>query len=205
VETLKQWRHCLEGANYTLLIQCDHNNLEYFQTAKVLSSRQARWSEILLAYDSVIAHLEASKNQAAGPSKRHDYEVGYERPVARQLATIPVEPYDELILAIIVAQASGPLLVEVSAKLVNRSMIPGTDTPKDESPWKGVAGVLAYEEKIDVAATDSIYRKVISLFHYNPESGHFGPFKPPELVSRDFYWPAMDLRVRNYVSVTGVF
>ena len=30
VETLKQWRHYLEGANQKVLIQCDHKNLEYF-------------------------------------------------------------------------------------------------------------------------------------------------------------------------------
>jgi hypothetical protein len=44
VETLRQWRHYLEGANHKILIQCDHKNLEYFQTSKVLSRRQARWA-----------------------------------------------------------------------------------------------------------------------------------------------------------------
>jgi hypothetical protein len=29
VETMKQWRHYLEGANNKVLIQCDHKNLEY--------------------------------------------------------------------------------------------------------------------------------------------------------------------------------
>jgi hypothetical protein len=37
VETQKQWRHYLEGANYKVLIRCDHKNLEYFQASKVLS------------------------------------------------------------------------------------------------------------------------------------------------------------------------
>jgi len=30
VETMKQWRHYLEGANHKVLIQCDQKNLEYF-------------------------------------------------------------------------------------------------------------------------------------------------------------------------------
>jgi len=47
VEILKQWRHYLKGTNYKVLIRCDHMNLEYLQTSKVLSSWQARWSEIL--------------------------------------------------------------------------------------------------------------------------------------------------------------
>jgi len=200
VETLKQWRHYLEGANYKILIRCDHKNLEYFQTSKVLSRRQARWSEILSAYDFVIEHLEGSKNPAHGPSRRPDYEIGYERPVAQLLATVSVEPHDDLMPAIIDAQASNPLAVDVLAKLVEQPMIDGTDTAKEESQWKVVAGVLTYDGRIYVPVVDSLGRKVISLFHDNPESGHFGPLKNTELVSRDSHWPVMDSLVRKYVS-----
>jgi hypothetical protein len=79
-------------------------------------------------------------------------------------------------------------------------MIDGTDTAKEESQWKVVAGVLTYEGRIYVPAIDSLQGKVISLFHDIPESGHFGALKTTELVSRDFYWPVMDTRVRKYVS-----
>jgi len=165
VETLKQWRHYLEGANYKVLIWCDHRNLEYFQTSKVLSRRQARWSEILSAYDFVIEHWEASKNPADGPSRQPDYEIGCERPVARLLATVSVEPYDNLMPAIIAAQVPDSLAVDVFAKRVNRPMIDGTDTAKEESQWQDVAGVLTYEGRIYVPATDSLRGIVISLFH----------------------------------------
>jgi len=200
VETLKQWRHYLEGANHKVLIQCDHKNLEYFQTSKVLSRRQARWSEVLSAYDFVIEHLDGSKNPADGPSRRRDYEIGYKRPVARLLATVSVEPYDDLMPAIITAQASDPLAADVSAMLVDRPMIEGTDTAKEESQWKVVAGVLTYDGRIYVPAVDSLLGKVISLLYDNPESAHFGALKTTELASRDFYWPVMDSRVRKYVS-----
>jgi hypothetical protein len=36
VETLKLWWHYLEGPNYKALIRCDHKNLEYFETSKLL-------------------------------------------------------------------------------------------------------------------------------------------------------------------------
>jgi hypothetical protein len=81
VASMKQWRHL--DARYKILIQCDHKNLEYFQTTKVLSRRQARWAEILSAYDFKIEHLDGTKNPADGPSRRLDYEEGYERPSAR--------------------------------------------------------------------------------------------------------------------------
>jgi hypothetical protein len=115
-------------------------------------------------------------------------------------ATVSVEPYDDRIPASIAAQAFDPLANEVSAKLADRPMIERTDTAKEESQWKVVAGVLAYEERIYVSAVDSLRGQVISLFHDNPESGHFGALKPTELVCRDFYWRVMDSCVSKYVN-----
>jgi len=141
VESLNQWRHYLEGANHKVLIQCDHKNLEYFQTSKVLSRRQARWSEGLLAYDVVLEHLELSKNPANDPTRRPDYEIGYGRAVSWLLGTITVEPYNDLMPASMAAQASDAVAADVSVKLVNGPMMDGTDSARDESQWKVVAGV----------------------------------------------------------------
>jgi len=200
VKTLKQWRHYLEGANRKVSIRCDHKNLEYFQTSKVLSRRQARWSETLLAYDFVIQRLEGTKNPADGPSRRPCHEIGYERPVAQLLATVPVEPYDDLMPAIIAAQASDPLAADVPANVVDRPVPDGTCTAEEESQGKVVTGVLTYEGRIYIPAVESLRGKVISVFHDNPESGHFGALKTTELVSRDFYWPVMDSHESKYVS-----
>jgi len=96
-----------------------------------------------------------------------------------------------------VAQASDPLAVDVLAKLADPPMIDGTDTVNEESQWKVIAGVLTYERRIYIPATDSLHGKVNSLFQDNPESSHFGALKTTELVSRDFYRPAMDMGVRK--------
>jgi len=206
VETMKQWRHYLEGANHKILVQCDHKNLEYFQTSKVLSRRQARWAEILSSYDIVIEHLEGKKNPADGPSRRPDYEIGYERPIARLLATLAatVEPYDDLLPAIKTAQASDSLAADVNRTIVGTPMVGLPDLPRQaedsRKEWKVTAGALTYKGRIYVPADDTLRSQVISLFHDNPESGHFGALKTADLVSRDFYWPAMDATVRKYVA-----
>jgi hypothetical protein len=134
---MKQWRHHLEGARYKILIQCDHKNLEYFQATKVLSRRQARWAEILSAYNFKIEHLDGTKNPADGPFRRPDYERGYERPSARLLATctsttstsyqylfanaVEIEPIDkDLFAEIIEAQKTDKLATELLGKLDRR-------------------------------------------------------------------------------------
>jgi len=213
VETMKQWRHYPQGPNHNVLIQCDHKNLEYCQTSKVFSRRQARWAEILSSYDLVIKHLEANKNPPDGPSRRPDYEIGYERPTAQLLATFAatiLEPYNDLLPAIRTAQATNSLAIDVNKKIVNPPMVgipdlsesSGQDGSTDtgNSQWKVISGALTYKGRIYVLADDALCSQVISLFHDNPESGHFGALRTAELGSRHCHRPAMDATVRKYVA-----
>ena len=207
---MKEWQHYLEGANHNVLIWCDHKNLNYFQTSKVLSWRQARWAEILSSYDFTIEHLEGKNNPADGPSRRPDYEEGNERPTARLLATLvvtTVEPYDNLLLAIKAAQASDSLAIDVKRRIVDTPIVRyphlskagGPDGPTEEQ-WKVISVVLTYEGRIYVPVDASLRNKVIRLFHDNPECGHFGALRTAELVSRDFYWPVLDAAIRKFIA-----
>lgn len=47
-EAFKSWRHYLEGAPKTIDVVTDHKNLVYFSSTKILTRRQARWSEFLV-------------------------------------------------------------------------------------------------------------------------------------------------------------
>jgi hypothetical protein len=173
----------------------------------VLSRRQARWAEILSSYDLVIKHLEGKKNPADGPSRRPDYERGYERPTARLLATLAtntVEPYDDLLQEVKTAQAINALAADVKHRIVGTPIveIPNlqriNELEEDSSnEWKLTTRVLTYEGRIYVPKDDLLLNKVVRLSHDNLEAGHFGALKTTELVSRDFYWPAMDATVRK--------
>jgi len=206
VETLRQWRHYPEGANHMILIPCDHKNLEYFQTSKVLSRRQTRWAEILSSYDLLIRHLEGRKNPADGLSRRPDYEEGYKTPTARLLATLvvtTVEPFSNLQPAIKADQDTDLLVTDMKNKIGYRdlSKTGGQDGSKDKSTGmqlKVSAGALTLEGRKYVP--EALRNQVISLFHYNPESGHFGALRTAELVSRDYYWLGLDTTVRKYVA-----
>lgn len=54
-------------------------------------------------------------------------------------------------------------------------------------------GALTYEERIDVL--ESLRNQLISLFHNNPKSCHFGPLRSAKLVARDCYWVGLDTTV----------
>jgi len=53
-EAFRNWCHYLEGSTSPIDVVTDHKNLEYFSTSKVLSRRQARWSEFLSQFSLVI-------------------------------------------------------------------------------------------------------------------------------------------------------
>ena len=53
-EAFRTWRHYLEGSVTPVDVVMDHKNLEYFSTSKVLTHRQARWSEFLSSCNLVI-------------------------------------------------------------------------------------------------------------------------------------------------------
>ena len=53
-EAFKIWQHYLEGLAYPIDIVTDYKNLEYFSTTKVLTRRQAQWSEYLSQFNLVI-------------------------------------------------------------------------------------------------------------------------------------------------------
>ena len=53
-EVFKCWRHYLEGSPTPGDVITDHKNLEYFSATKLLTWRQARWSEFLSQFNLVI-------------------------------------------------------------------------------------------------------------------------------------------------------
>jgi RNase H-like domain found in reverse transcriptase len=53
-EAFKAWQHYLEGSPSPINVITNHKNLEYFSTTKLLTRRQARWSEYLSQFNLVI-------------------------------------------------------------------------------------------------------------------------------------------------------
>jgi hypothetical protein len=70
------WRHYFIGLPEPFEIRTDHKNLEYWQTARNLTRRQARWSLFLSEFQFVILYQKGSENGRADPlSRRPDMAV----------------------------------------------------------------------------------------------------------------------------------
>jgi hypothetical protein len=76
IHALDSWQHYLIGLSKPFEIQTNHKNLEYWQTARNLTQRQARWSLFLSKFRFVILYQKGSENSRADPlSQRPDIAI----------------------------------------------------------------------------------------------------------------------------------
>ena len=73
MDSFVQWRHFLEGSPYQVIIFNDHKNLSYFQNARVLNRRQARWAQFLTRLDFKIAYRPGKQQGKADALSRRSY------------------------------------------------------------------------------------------------------------------------------------
>lgn len=77
VDAMKAWRHYLEGLQRPFTILSDHQALQYFQTSKTLTRRQARWSEVINHHKYTIKYRSGSKSgKPDALSRRPDFAEG---------------------------------------------------------------------------------------------------------------------------------
>jgi len=76
VNCFQELRHFLMGAPEEIVIFTNYNNLEYFNTTKLLNRRQARWAAILRQFNFKIFYRLGEKNgKADALSRRVDPEL----------------------------------------------------------------------------------------------------------------------------------
>lgn len=70
IAAFRHWRHLLAGAQHQITVFCDHKNLTFFSTRRILKQRHARWAELLSEYDFILKYVPGSDNNAADALSR---------------------------------------------------------------------------------------------------------------------------------------
>ena len=77
VTAMKTWRHYLHGSECVILT--DNHALQYLDTQKELSARQARWTEVMAQFRYTIRYKPGKDNKVADAlSRRADHQAGDE-------------------------------------------------------------------------------------------------------------------------------
>ncbi|THH07173.1 hypothetical protein EW145_g3557 [Phellinidium pouzarii] len=210
IRALEAWRHHLEGATHPFEIWSDHQNLQYFMTAKKLNRRQARWSLFLSRFNFTIIHKPGSSMSKVDLlSRRVDHKEGVEddnkdvillKPelfhinATRQGHVLINGEEQNLLKRIRKSQEWDEPVVKAVEELrkTGRKVIRGEE-------WAEEQGLVLYRGKVYVPRDTQIRREIVKLHHDSTIAGHPGNWKTLELVSRNYWWPGMTKFVQTYV------
>ena len=73
MDSFTQWGHFLEGSSHQVTVFSDHKNFAYFQDARALNRRQARWAHFLTRFDFKITHRPGKHQGKADALSRRSY------------------------------------------------------------------------------------------------------------------------------------
>ena len=180
------------------MVKTDHKNLTYFTTSKVLSRRQARWSEELSQYNFRIEHQKGTDNgQADALSRRPDYAEGMEKPEGQLLK---LQPNGSL-----ARPRKGGRQLLLLAGTLDKTILTGyqEDTMAQElkqskEPYIQITGegYILFYGKLYVPP-----KQVNQILqHQHDEMGHTGYQKTWRRIRTMYYFPNMKTAVREYVN-----
>jgi len=194
----------------------DHKNLEYFSTSKVLTRRQARWSEYLSSFNLII-RFQPGKLGAKPDALTRCWDVypkegdrGFTRvnpqnlqPVfmAEQLtdslrATYLHTPVLRASALMDVKRLHTDILANLPTNPIAKAHLSDTSNPRwltDET------GYLCLNGRMYVPETDDLRLRVLRYKHDHPLSGHFGQNRTLELIHREYTWPGIRTYIKDYV------
>ena len=222
VDCFKRWRRYLEGANHQVQVISDHQNLELFQTTKVLNRRQARRAQELTGYDFKIFFCPGKHNGKADYLlRRPEYrlEKGGDRKPEMILKSdniseestdyiIPLAHKDR-ICAIPPIQWRKEFLEEVRSAAhsdgqYNSGLRSLSANPSDSDYIKPSehltvenGDILHYRGRLYIPKP--MINTILESEHDSKVAGHFGQDKTIKLIRRNFWWPGMDSDIEKYI------
>ena len=198
----------------------DHQNLELFQTTKVLNRRQARWAQELAGYDFRIFFRPGRQNVKADYLSRrpeHRLEKGGDRKPETILKPENITPYDEhtthlvsgaRVCSLPPIQWNEEFLEEVrkaasldeqyQSGLRSLSADPGSSDYIQPSEHLTMENdILHYKARLYIPR--QLVPSILQSEHDSQIAGHFGMDKTTELIRRNFWWPSMIKEIEEYV------
>ena len=198
-EAFRSWRHYLEGSASPVDVVTDHKNLVYFSTSKVLTRRQARWSEYLSQFNLVIC-FHPGKLGAKPDTLTRRWDIypkegdkGFARVNPQNLR--PVFTTEQLNASLRATHLQFPVLRASALMDIEQlhndilSALPSDPIAQihlsDTSHlrWSiDATGLLRLDGRIFVPEADDLRLRVLRFKHDHPLSGHYGQSRTLDLI-----------------------
>ena len=217
VDSFQQWRHFLEGSSQQIIVYNDHKNLTYFQSARVLSRRQARWAQFLTRFDFVITYRPGMQQGKADALSRRSYmelrpgEVAFEnqkqillgpdRLQVMEVHATTEPPMDSSLLDSIREHIATDEFAQgiLDHILPDRASCSRSQKPRQDYNQFTLHDGLLFRQNLLYVPDGPSRLQVLHHCHDVPMAGHFGIHKTFELISRRYWWPRLREFVKDYV------
>ena len=215
-EAFRVWRHYLEGSAAPVDVVTDHKNLEYFSTTKLLTRRQARWSEFLSAFNLIIrfrpgrlgtkpdaltrrwdVYLKEGGSGYAAVNPHNFKPIFTSEQLSASLrATYLFDPILRSVSTIDVEQLHRDILAALPTDPVASDQL--ARTPMNPRWTKDSDGFLRLDDRIYIPSSDDLRLRILRYKHDHILSGHYGYNKTLELIRREYTWPGIRDFVKDY-------
>jgi len=213
------WRHYLEGPAAPVDVVTDHKNLEYFSSTRMLTRRQARWSEYLSQFNFIIrfrpgklgAKPDALTRRWDVYPKEGDSDYASVNPqnfrpvfTSEQLASsLRASTLAEPVIRAAVVMDEARLHEDILSSLPNDPIaLEKLNRAKSDDPdprWTlNSEGLLCKDNRIYVPDSDDLRLRVLQYKHDHILAGHFGQNKTITLIRRQYTWPGLRSFVINF-------
>ena len=218
IRSLSQWRAELQGASTKVRIYTDHKALEYFMTKKELTSRQARWVEILSQFFFTIIYRPGKQNEKADALSRREQDVDPQTQVKtehRTRALLQPDQLDARILKELEESEESPKIAALeglseSLSLVDRLLtanrtIESLETLRNRARSRERKdlvledGLLLFQGRLIVPDTDQLRTDLIKEAHEQVSTAHPGYRKTIRLLSDRYYWKGLAATVERFI------
>ncbi|KAL0381912.1 UNVERIFIED_CONTAM: Transposon Tf2-11 polyprotein, partial [Sesamum latifolium] len=184
VHCLRLWRHYLLGSPF--VVKTDNTAVSHFMTQPKLTSRQARWQELLSEFHFVLEYRAGSSNHVADALSRRADLAGLGSVAALASSAVATSVRDrarELLLGDSAAQGLVHLVEQGKARQF----------------WLEDGLLMTKGNRLYVPKGGDLRKSLISECHDTLWAGHQGEERTYALVQRAYYWPQMRDDVETYV------
>jgi hypothetical protein len=218
IRSLSQWRAELQGSNSKVKIYTDHKALEYFMTKRELTSRQARWAEILSQFFITITYRPGKQNEKADILSRRKQDVEPQTQVKAEYRTRALLQPEQLDVRALEELAGNEEFQEMATlenlveplDLVDR-LLTANRTAESLATLRKRAqvgerkdlvledGLLLFQGRLIIPDIDHLRTDLIREAHEQPSTAHPGRRKTTRLLSDRYYWKGLAATVERFV------
>ncbi|KAL2246590.1 UNVERIFIED_CONTAM: Transposon Tf2-12 polyprotein [Sesamum indicum] len=184
VHCVRLWRHYLLGSPF--VVRTDNTAVSHFMSQPKLTSRQARWQELLSEFHFVLEYRAGSSNHAADALSRRADLANLESIAALSSSVAAISVKDQV----------RELLPRDPAA---QGLIRLVEQGKARHFWIEDGLLMTKGNRVYIPRGGDLRKSLLSECHDTLWAGHQGQERTFALVKRAYYWPQLWDDVETYV------